>query len=95
MSKVEKTLEKWKNSNQPVPTNEVKSVLFRFFPDTKIREGTSHRYIISHPALKQNPHFAPKGTFLIPVKGNKVKPFYIKQILIAIELYRKYQLENE
>ena len=95
MSKVDKTLEKWKNSKQPVPLSEVEAVIRRYFPDTKIKGGTSHRFMISHPALIGVPHFAPNGTFLIPVKGRTVKPFYIKQLIEAITLLQEYNNNNE
>ncbi len=95
MSKVEKRLEKWKETKQPVPVSEVEPVIKRFFPDVRILGGSSHRYMIRHSALKEDKDFAPNGTLLIPVKGNKILGIYIQQLVKAIALCQTNQTNNE
>lgn len=95
MSKLEKKLEKWKTTKQPVPINEVEPVIKQVFPNVRILEGSSHRYMISHPALREDKNFAPNGTLLIPVKGNQIKGKYIQQLVKAIALCRNEQTSNE
>jgi hypothetical protein len=95
MSKIEKRLEKWLTTKQFVPLNEVEAVIENYFPDVDKKKGGSHRYLLSHIAMKDEPDFAPNGTMLIPVKGNKVKPVYIRQLAKAIALIEIYNSNNE
>ena len=95
MSQVEKRLEKWKKTKQPVPVSEVEPVIKRFFPDVRILKGSSHRYMIRHPALNEDKDFAPNGTLLIPVKGNRILGIYIQQLVKAITLCQTNQTNNE
>jgi hypothetical protein len=95
MSKLEKKLEKWKDARQPVPVSEVDPVIKRFFPNVRIMEGSSHRYMIAHSMLKGNQDFAPNGTLLIPVKGNQIKGKYIQQLVKAIALCQTDESHNE
>ncbi|MFQ3597675.1 MAG: hypothetical protein SNJ55_07300 [Chloroherpetonaceae bacterium] len=95
MSKIEKKLERWKTAKQPVSISEVEPVIKRFFPNVRILEGSSHRYMISHSALKEDKNFAPNGTLLIPVKGNQIKAKYIQQLVKAITLCQNEQTNKQ
>lgn len=88
MSKLEKTLNKWKNRPTLVEKEEVVSVLGRFGFDLDYKTG-SH-IIVTHGCLKGHPGFGVAGEFTLPIKsGRKVKGVYLKTILRAIEIIKE------
>ena len=88
MSKIEKILAKWKSHPKFVEKEEVFSVLERFGFRVESKSG-SHN-IISHESLIGHPNFGLRGEFCIPVKhGRKVKGFYLKRVLEAIEIVQE------
>lgn len=89
MPKIEKKLQKWRNSRQDVPKEELISVLNYYFPDMWTYGGKtgSHIYKISHPKLKGLLEYGLDGEFVIPVSGGqRVKHFYLKKLIKTIEL---------
>ena len=85
MSKLEKILKKWKSSKQPVPKEEVFTVLNKFFPDGWEHKSGSH-IVVRHHLLKQLPDYGSKGEFSIAIKsGKRIKPIYLKELLKVIE----------
>jgi len=84
MSKIQKVLERWKTIGQPAPRKQVENVLERYFPGRyKVSRG-SH-IVVRHPGLRGLPQFA-EGRFTVAIrKGQKVKPFYLRDIVRAIE----------
>ncbi len=96
MSKQDKLLASWKSQTQPdADVETVEAVLIRYFPlGFSKATGGSHQLRVSHPALFAHPHFV-GGTLSIPVKGGqRVKPFYLKRIVEAIEIVQAVELEN-
>lgn len=90
MSRIEKRIEKWRNSafRQDVPKNEIESILDKYFPDEWTYGETrgSHNYKITSAKLKGHPYCGLGGDFVIPVKGGqKIKPIYIKQLVSIID----------
>ncbi len=89
MSKIEKRLESWRNGRQPIPINDLYSVLDHFFPEM-YRTGKGSHLVVWHPKLAEHPSFAPAGEFCIPVHhGQKIKRRYIDRLLIAIEIIKE------
>lgn len=89
MSKIEKTLQKWKNSKQEVRKEEIEPVLNNYFPNMWTYGGStgSHIYKITHPRLAGISGYGPNGEFTIPVTGGqRIKHWYIKKLLKAIEI---------
>jgi hypothetical protein len=89
MDKVEKTLQRWRNSKQEVRVEELFPVLNRFFPDSWDYGGQrgSHVIKVTHPLLKGIPGYGPDGDFCVPTRGGqKVVFFYLKLVLKSIEL---------
>lgn len=87
MSRIQKRLQSWRNSKQPVPVNELYSVLDYYFPGMYRSGKGSHGIVIAHPRLSGHPHFAPVGELTIPISGGQqVKHFYIKRLLLAIDI---------
>lgn len=89
MSRIEKTLKRWKNSRQEVRTEELFPVLNLFFPDmwSYGSKTGSHVIKVTHPSLKGLPGYGPDGDFTIPtVGGQKVKNFYLKDIIDAVNI---------
>lgn len=85
MSKIEKTLQKWKNAKQPARREEVIAVLERYFPGDFEHKKGSH-IIVRHPLLKALPDHGPKGEFSISVRsGQKVIPHYLRMLARIIE----------
>jgi hypothetical protein len=95
MSKIEKRLEKWKTVKQPVPKEQVITVLERLFPGNYEFKGGSH-IVVKHPSLRGLPGF-PEGRFNIAVwKGRKVKRWYLKDLIKVIEyLVEKGEIRKE
>jgi hypothetical protein len=85
MSKIEKTLEKWKKGKQPVPIEKVIAVLEKYFRHKYEIKGGSH-IVVKHPELKGLPEYGAEGEFVIAIKGGqKVKPIYLKRLVAVIE----------
>jgi hypothetical protein len=85
MSKIEKILEKWKQGKQPVPKEKVIAVLEKYFRHNYEIKAGSH-IVVRHPELKGLPGYGAKGEFSIAIKGGqKVKPIYLKDLVVAIE----------
>ena len=84
MSTIKKVLGKWKTVKQSVPKEQVIAVLKKYFPGKYKLKGGSH-IIVRHPSLRGLPGFA-EGRFLIVVEGGqKVKRWYLKNLVMAIE----------
>ncbi len=95
MHKIEKKLQKWRNSKQDVPKEELYSVLNHFFPEMWTYGGRtgSHIFKITHPQLKGLPEYGIDGDFIVPVSGGqRVKYFYLKKLIKTIELITKEHL---
>ncbi|MBU0712650.1 hypothetical protein KKA87_12150 [bacterium] len=95
MSKVEKRVEKWRTGKQPVPKDSLESILNHYFSGywSQSGKGGSHIFKISHPVIAQMVDSNSDGDLTIPVSGGqKVKPFYLKKIVRAIDLLN--QMEN-
>jgi len=94
MAKIDKILEKWSNLKSGyVQETELLIVLKEFFPNYKTKEGGSHRYLIRHNTLKDMPGTF-SGCISIPVKGNRIKPHYIKIVLKAINHIKEKEIDN-
>ncbi len=94
MSRIEKRIEKWRNPRfkQKVPVNDIFSVLDFYFPDKWTYGNTRGSHIIRvwHEALIGQDGFGPDGDFTIStVGGNKVKHFYLKTLVKAIDIIRE------
>ena len=89
MSKLEKILERWKSTKpKEVKKEEVIHILERFGFSLDYKKG-SH-IVVKHTKLINRENFGQRGEFSVPVKhGRFVKGFYIKTILIAIEIVRE------
>jgi len=86
MRKYEDRIQKWRNSKQEVPVDDVEPVIRYYFPNTRIAKGTSHKFQIQHQKLIGHPDFF-HGCLTIPVKnGQKVKPFYLRKLAFAIDI---------
>jgi len=92
MSKIYKTLNKWKKHPILVEKREVLKVLERYGFTIENKKG-SH-IIVSHKFLIDIPEFGANGEFTIPIKsGRKVKGVYLKRILLAIEIIEEMEEE--
>lgn len=92
MSKIDKRIQKWKNSKQETRKEEIEPVLNYYFPNMwTYGAGTgSHNYKITHPKLKGIQGFGPDGDLTIPtIGGQKIKHFYLKNLVKAIEIISK------
>jgi hypothetical protein len=87
MGKAEKRLRVWReNPPVDVPASEVLAVLERYFPEGFHRKTGSH-IVVRHELLKQCQEFGAKGEFSIPVSGGqKVKRYYLKTLVKAIDM---------
>ena len=92
MGKPEKICKKWcQNRPKEVRIQEVKTVLDAYFPNQWEWKAGSH-IVVRHELLKKFPGFQPYGEFAVPVKkGQKVKRYYLKAILTAIEIIRELE----
>jgi len=92
MAKIQKKLEKWlENTPTEVPVNEVEAVLTRFFPGQYERKAGSH-IVVRDPRLKGLPDYGPSGDFTIPVKrGQKVKGYYLKDLVKTIKFLKELE----
>ena len=93
MSRIEKRVENWKTTKQEAELEEVISVLDKYFNGYwYIKGGTgSHNLYLEHPSMKLDGRYGPLGQLLIPtVSGRKVKPYYLKKIIEAINLLEDY-----
>ncbi|MCX8055825.1 MAG: hypothetical protein N3A67_09210 [Ignavibacteria bacterium] len=89
MTKIEKKLQKWKNSKQEVRKEEIEPVLNKYFPNmwTYGSSRGSHIYKVSHPKLIGFLDYGPNGEFTIPTTGGqRIKHWYLKKLLKAIEI---------
>lgn len=94
-SKYKKILEKWKNGNQDGPITEVETVLDEFFPGQwgySKQSGSHSLYVEDDSFIGIGKINRELFRFTIPsTNGKKVKPFYLKSIVKAVEI----KLENE
>jgi len=84
MSKRQKLIWQWRES--PPTEEDVKKIrlVLEYFGFT-IRPGGKHKMVASHPGLRDHP-FITMGQITIPtVSGRKVKGFYVKRIVEALE----------
>jgi len=85
MSKIQKTIEKWKDGKQPVPKEKVIAVLEAYFPHNYEIKGGSH-IVVRHPELKGLPGYGAEGEFTVVIQGGqKVGPLYLKRLVRVIE----------
>ncbi len=92
MGKPEKLLRKWRG-NRPVEVRvqDVKTILNAFFPSEWDWTSGSH-IVVRSEILKKFPDYQPFGELTIPVKkGQKVKGFYIKELITAINIIQEYK----
>jgi hypothetical protein len=101
MSKIEKTLKKWRKSKQPAPKGKVVAVLDKYFVGNYEFKGGSH-IVVRHPLLEGIPDYGAKGEFVIAVEsGQRVKPVYLKTLVKVIdylyetEAIKEKERENE
>jgi predicted RNA binding protein YcfA (HicA-like mRNA interferase family) len=88
MGKLEKILKKWESKPTEVSKTEVVSILERFGFELDFKRG-SH-IVVRHEKLVNQKHFGAMGEFTIPIKsGRTVKGFYLREILVAIEIIRE------
>lgn len=99
MARIQKRIESWKSSKQPVPTEEVLSVANHFFDSVETgKTRGSHHIRITDDMLIGHPSCGPEGDFTIPVSGGqRVKHFYLKNLieLIKIKTTAENGKENE
>jgi hypothetical protein len=98
MSKVEKRVTSWRTGKQPVPKDDVESVLNHYFPGcwSQSEKSGSHIFKISHPVIAQMADSNPYGDLTIPVSGGqKVKPIYLKKLVKAIDLLNQQESKSE
>ncbi len=98
MSKVEKRVEKWRTGKQPVPKDDLESVLNHYFPNywNRSEKSGSHIFKISHPVIAQMVESNLDGDLTIPVSGGqKVKPVYLKKLVKAIDLLNQQESKSE
>ena len=96
--KIEKILQKWKNSRQEADITEVEKVLDEFFPDDWEYTGQrgSHGLVVKSSLFKGIGGFnRDLGCLIIPtIQGRRVNHFYLKDILKAIELIKENENGN-
>lgn len=88
MSRVEKLLRRWReNPPRKEVADTVFAVLRRYGFTERKGSGSSH-HVFEHPALAEFPELYGADPHLtVPVKGGqKVKGFYLKEIVAAITL---------
>lgn len=84
MSVILKRIERWKRGKQPVPIDEVMTVLIRFFSRDDITWRGSH-IRIHDERLNHCIECGEDGVFQIPVmSGQHVKIYYVKYLLIPV-----------
>lgn len=91
MGKRNKNFEKWERAKAPVSADKVKSIIDDIFAGRiKIGEGTSHRYKIQVPELKDLPKYQ-FGLIVVPLKGGQeVKAAYLQTLYEAAILLGIY-----
>ena len=87
MPKAHKFYRKWADTiPREARVNEVKTLLDHYFPGMWNQKRTSH-IVVRCERLKAFQEYQPFGEISIPVKGGqKVKGFYIKALIRAIDL---------
>jgi predicted RNA binding protein YcfA (HicA-like mRNA interferase family) len=85
MSKIDKLIDAWRNNNsrQEATRDEVESVLYSF--GFEYTHTTGSHFIYYHQNLENKKDYL-GGIISIPNKGLKIKSFYLKNILKAIEI---------
>lgn len=94
MPKAEELYDKWtKNCPKEVDLSDFEKVAKHYLGDwLRQKSGTSHMYIIEHPALAYHPAFGSNSTLSVAVKsGRKVKGVYIDHLLKAIHCVTSYE----
>jgi hypothetical protein len=91
LRKRNKKFEKLERARAPVSADKVKSIIEDLFAGRiKVGEGTSHRYKIQVPELKDLPNYQ-FGLITIPIKsGQEVKAFYLQTLYEAAVLLGLY-----
>lgn len=96
MAKPEELYQRWKRQNPTeVSVREFEKVVEHYLGKYLRRgSGTSHMFIVEHPALASLPTFRNQVTFMAPTKsGQKVKGVYVGRLLKAIECVSSYEGE--
>ncbi|MBN1931450.1 MAG: hypothetical protein JW786_07570 [Desulfobacterales bacterium] len=90
MGKAQKLFDQWvDNVPKDARVQDVKTFLNAYFPGMWNQKGSSHM-VIRCDALKPFPDYQPYGEISVPVKGGqKVKGFYIKQLVKAVQLLKE------
>jgi len=96
VGKRDKNFEKWERAKSPVSADKVKAIIDRVSAGRiKVGEGTSHRYKIQVPELKDLPAYQ-FGLITIPLKGGQeVKAAYLQTLYEAATLIGLYSPESE
>ncbi len=87
MGKGQKLLDQWAdNPPKEARVQDVETFLNTYFPDMWDQKKSSH-IVVRCEALKAFPNYQPYGELSVPVKGGqKVKGFYIKKLIKAVQL---------
>ena len=94
MAKAELLYEKWKRKCPPEVKVADFEKLIRHYLGPWLREksGTSHRFIVEHPALSLSPKFGGNNTLSVSLKsGRAVKRVWVEHTLKAIECVEMYE----
>jgi len=91
LGKRNKNFEKWERAKAPISADKVKSIIDEMFAGRiKVGEGTSHRYKIQVPELKDLPDYQ-FGLITVPLKGGQeVKAYYLQTLYRAAVLLGIY-----
>lgn len=88
--KINKILQSWQNSKAEGNLSDVFKVIEHF--GINLRNAKGSHYVCQHDSLKGHPKFNYAGEFSIPVtKNNKVKNFYLRILILAINLKEEYE----
>jgi len=90
MGKAQKIFELWADTiPKEARVQDVKTFLNTYFKGMWDQKGSSHM-VVRCEALKTFPDYQPYGEISVPVKGGqKVKGFYIKQLVKAVQLLQE------
>ena len=100
MARAKEIVEKWQNYVPPAADRQdVEKVIFEYFPESEIKKKSGSHFIVLKESMSidwarmtgksEAGPFNYKGEISIPVKGKKVKNWYINKLLRAIEFKEK------
>jgi hypothetical protein len=96
MGKWHRRFKAWATAKQPVSVDEVESIIHRVFGD-RVDEhgGTSHRWTIRVPEIKDEHADFHYGMIGVPEKGKSVKAPYLRIAYRAAVCLDLFQDEND